>query len=417
MTIEPVHPKWMKKVRLPLALYLASQLLLAGCGTVTMRAGNGDVDVRNRDADQRPVMMGTAEEAKWDAVLARWIAHPKLSTCDAPGAVLLVDSPAGRYLKAAGVSSVDSGRAVQVGDRFQVGSNTKSFTVALALQLQEDGVLSMDDLLSRWLPGVAARIPNGNRVTLRQLAGSTSGIRDYADELMMPVIEKNDRAGLQKTYAPSELVDFALTTGAPDFEPGTGWKYSSTNFILLGMVVEVASGRSLSALFRERIFDALGMASSSYLEGSAAPGSIVNGYFTVPGQQRIDVTAWNATQGGAAGAIVSTAEDMARFAKGLMGGAIFRKRSTLDEMLSFTELAISQGGALMSGYGLGLISFRTTGFRAIGHAGQTPGFQTVWFVVPEADSRVVFLTNSGSCPAEFLPVLLPPDYFSVPKRP
>ncbi len=402
-----------ERARFHVLLCVSFGLLLTACAAPEVPVSQAARATASSPAAAAPIAMPAAQATKWDAVLGRWIANSKFSACDAPGGVLLVDSPAGRYLKAAGVSSVETQRPVSTGDVFEIGSNTKSFTVVLALQLQEAGLLGMDDLLSKWLPEMAARIPGGDRITLRQLAGNTSGIPDYANALMQPLIDANDRPGLMKAYTPAELVAFGLATGAPAFGPGESWQYSSTNFILLGMVVEAASGKSLAALYKARIFDVLGMSRTTYLEGSPAPGSIVDGYYTVSGKERINVTSWNATQAGAAGAILSTAEDMARYARGLMRGALFRERATLDSMQRLTELRAPLGGMLMKGYGLGLISFRTSGYQAIGHGGQTPGFQTVWFEVPQADTRVVFFANSGTCLADFLPIVLPPTIFGL----
>ena len=358
-----------------------------------------------------PTVAASPNQAAWNGVLSQWIAANS-QFCDAPGGVLLVDSPKGRYLKAAGAANLDDRRPVKADDRFEIGSNTKAFTVILALQLQEAGVLSMDDPLSKWLPKLAARIPNGDQVTLRQLAGNTSGIWDYADPLMQPVIDANDRAGLVKSYTPQELMELVIVKGKPDFEPGKGWRYSSTNFILLGMVVEAATGKSLAELYQTRIFDPLGMKNSSYLEKSPEPGAIVAGYYKTPNGKLTDMTEWNATQGGAAGAIVSTAEDMARFIAGLFGGKLFKNDKTLAEMLAFRELTMKEGGGVFAGYGLGLISFGAPGLpglHAYGHAGQTPGFQTIWFRLPEADTNVILLTNSGTCEVMALPLTLTAD--------
>jgi len=362
-----------------------------------------------------PSTINIANSAQWDQLLATWIEDAGDPTCDAPGGVLLVETADGRYLKAAGLTNPADGVPVEVDDRFEIGSNTKSFTVVLALQLQEAGALSMDDLLIDWLPDTTAQIPNGDQVTLRQLAGNTSGIWDYADPLMQPLIDNNDQEGMATSYTPDELINYAITNGTPDFAPGADWNYSSTNFILLGQVVEAASGQSLPDLYRQRIFDPLGMENSSYLTDSPAQGSIVSGYYTIPSGEQIDVTNWNTSQGGAAGAIVSTAEDMAAYAEGLFEGELFQNKTTLAEMLDFTPLSIDQGGGVIDGYGLGIMSYATAdnGFSAIGHGGQTPGFQSVWFYVPEADSLVIFLTNSGSCPADFLPFFLTPDILGL----
>jgi amidase len=395
---------------LPIAA-IAGSLLLTACVTPAPPTATPQWP-------QKPTRPTSVNEAAWDAVLSKWIA-PDNSECDAPGGVLLVDSPAGRYLKAAGVASLEDRRPLTVDDRLQIGSNTKAFTVILALQLQEAGVLSMDDPLSKWLPELAARIPNGagdgdhRTMTLRHLAGNTSGIWDYADPLMGPLVEDNDREGLARAYTPEELVEYAIANGKPDFAPGDGWHYSSTNFILLGMVVEAATGKSLSELYRERIFAPLGMESTSYLTGSPEQGSGVDGYYKVPGGDMANMTVWNATQAGAAGAIVSTAEDMARFVRGLFGGELFKSEATLDEMIALRELGFMEGGGVMAGYGLGLISFKTPGFAALGHAGQTPGFQSVWFWAPETETAFIFLTNSGSCRVMLLPSSLEPELFGA----
>ena len=163
-------------------------------------------------------------------------------TTHTPGLVLLVDTPDGRYLQAAGVSSLEDGTPMQTGDRLEIGSNTKSFVIVLLLQLQEQGVLSLDDPLSQWLPDWAEKIPNGDQMTLRQLAQHTSGIWDYGDPIIAEAA--NDPATLEQGYTPEELVQYALDNGTPDFAPGEEgmWKYSNTGYVLLGMVIEKATG-------------------------------------------------------------------------------------------------------------------------------------------------------------------------------
>jgi len=341
-----------------------------------------------------PVIDGSAS-------LSQWIGG---QICDATGGVLLIASPQGRYLDAAGVRGVDDSTPVKPSDRFEIGSNTKSFTVVLALQLQEEGKLSMDDALSEWLPQVTDRLPESAHVTLRQLAGNSSGIPDYADPLMQPLVDSNDQAGLARYWSPEELIDFALEQGPLDFEPGAGWAYSSTNFILLGMVVAKASGQTLDTLYARNIFEPLGMKDSRYHAGVPDRNSLVPGHYQVPGSGLKDMTGWNTSQGGAAGAIISTAEDMERYARGLMGGKLFNRPETLNEMLAMRELDMTTGGLFMSGYALGVFEYRTRGeARLVGHSGQTPGFQSAWAASPGQDIYIVFLTNSGSCPAALLP--------------
>lgn len=308
----------------------------------------------------------------------------------APGLVLLVDTPQGRYLKAAGVSSLDDGTPMQVDDRLEIGSNSKSFTIVVLMQLQEEGVLSIDDLLSDWLPELAAKIPNGDVITLRQLAAHSSGIWDYGD----PIIGEaaNNPEKLEQGYTPDELVQYAIENGAPDFAPGEGWKYSNTGYILLGMITEKASGQLLGDLYQKRIFDPLGLKTAVFIEGVPQPGEITTqGYWWKEDDgTRLNTTNWNVSQGWAAGGIAMTAEDLLTYAKALAAGDLFQDPDSLAQMLTFNDEATMVGGAP---FGLGLIDF-SNGYW--GHEGQTAGFQSLWYTNPDEQITVIGLTNSAA---------------------
>ncbi|MFN2173014.1 MAG: amidase family protein [Candidatus Promineifilaceae bacterium] len=307
----------------------------------------------------------------------------------APGLVLLVDTHDGRYLNAAGVSSLEEGTPMQVDDRLEIGSNSKSFTIAVLMQLQEEGLLSFDDRLGDWLPELAEQIPNGDQITLRQLAAHTSGIWDYGDPLIGAAAENPDL--LEVGYAPQELVQYAIENGAPEFDPGTNFKYSNTGYILLGMIAEKASGQSLGELYQERIFDPLGLETAVFIEGVPQEGDITTqGYWWLNDGTRLDTTNWNVSLGWAAGGIAMTAEELAAYAKALAAGELFQDPDTLAQMLSFNEQSLAFGGAP---FGLGLMDF---GNGYWGHEGQTAGFQSLWFTNPEEGITVVGLTNSAA---------------------
>ncbi len=403
----------------PLFMSLAACLIVAlaasACMPVRPMPADATAPAPTAAADEvgAAATAGGVDTARWDELLQKWIEDPEHIHCDAPGGVLLVDTPAGRYLKAAGVASKRDGRPMQTDDRMEIGSSTKSFTSVLALQLQEEGVLSLDDPLSKWLPDVAAQLPYGDQITLRQLANHTAGTWDYEKSLLSAAVEQQDWATLAQTYTPEDLVQYVIAHGTPDFAPGTDWKYSNTNYILLGMAIEAAAGKPLAELYQERIFDPLGMANTIYLLGSPKPGEVVAGYTTLSSGEQVEMTNWNASQGGAAGAIASTAEDMATYIEALINGKLFQNPESLTEMLDFKPLNLEKGMLFMTGYGLGLLRYYTPGYIAIGHAGQTPGYQTVWFVAPEAQTVIVFNTNSGSCGAELLPMTLKPEAFGL----
>jgi D-alanyl-D-alanine carboxypeptidase len=317
----------------------------------------------------------------------------------APGLVLYVKTPDGTYLNAAGVASLEDGTPMQGDDILEIGSNTKSMTIVLLMQLVEQGQISLDDPLSKWLPEQAAAFPNGDQITIRQMAQHTAGLWDYADDLI------GDGAGdpdaLVAAFTPEEMVQFAADNGTPYFAPGAEgqWKYSNTGYVLLGMIIEQITGQPIGELMQSRIFDPLGMETAVFLEGVPQPGQITTqGYFWPGDGERVNTTNWNASQGWAAGAAAMTAPDLATYGRALAAGELFQNVDTLNEMLTFYEPAqFGVGGP----YGLGLIDFAGDG-TVWGHGGQTLGFQSLWYVDPAQDIVVVGLSNSATYSANAL---------------
>jgi D-alanyl-D-alanine carboxypeptidase len=316
----------------------------------------------------------------------------------APGLVLLVDTPAGRYLNAAGVANLEDGTPMKIDDILQIGSNTKSMTIVLLMQLVEEGLLTLDDTLDQWLPEQAALFPNGDQMTLRQLAQHTAGLWDYGDGIIGSGV--SDPVLLETSYTPDELVQYAAENGTPYFAPGAEgkWQYSNTGYILLGMIIEKVSGQSLSELYQTRIFDPLGMESAVLIEGVPQPGEITSHGYWFENGESVDTTNWNASQGWAAGAVAMNAADLATYAHRLAMGDLFQNPDTLAEMLSFDPSAKFGVGAP---YGLGLLDVAGDG-TVWGHGGQTLGFQSLWFTDPADGIVVVGLTNSASYSANNL---------------
>jgi len=309
----------------------------------------------------------------------------------APGGVLLVDLPDGRFLGAAGSADLATNRMVDPADAFEIGSITKLFTAAILLQLHEEDVLSLDDSLSMWLPELAASIPNGEAMTLRQLASHTAGLNEYERDLYPLPQLITDQTLRERGFAPEEIVQWVAANKPSLFAPGTpgGWQYSNTGYILLGMVLEAATGESLDDLYVQRIFEPLGLESGMLLEGVPQDGQIVRGYNAMNGDYA-DMTRWNASGAWAAGALAMNAADLAEFAHALIDGLLFQNNETLDLMTNFVSTGQDRG---FIGYGLGLAQLQD---GAWGHAGGTPGFGSSLVIDPERETVVIFLGNSGS---------------------
>ncbi len=311
----------------------------------------------------------------------------------APGLVLYVKTPDGTYLNAAGVTSLEDGTPIQPDDILEIGSNTKSMTVVLLMQLVEQGLISLDDPLSKWLPEQAAALPNGDQITIRQMAQHTAGLWDYGDELIGAGV--GDPDALEAAFTPEEMVQFAADNGTPYFAPGEEgqWHYSNTGYVMLGMIIEQITGQKIGDLMQTRIFDPLGLESAVFLEGVPEPGQITTqGYWWNEDGERVNTTNWNASQGWAAGAAAMTATDLATYGQALAAGELFQNADTLNEMLTFDP---SARFGVLGPYGLGLIDFAGDG-TMWGHGGQTLGFQSLWYVEPAKDIVVVGLTNSAS---------------------
>jgi D-alanyl-D-alanine carboxypeptidase len=259
------------------------------------------------------------------------------------------------------------------------------------MQLVEEGILNLDDTLDQWLPEQAAIVPNSDQITIRQMAMHTAGIHDYEEGIITQGLA--DPAKLQAGYTPAEIVQFAMDEGGPDFSPGEEgqWKYSNTGYILLGMLIEAATGESLGELLQAHIFDPLALESAVLIEGVPQEGEITTkGYKWTEEGERLDTSNWNGSQGWAAGSVAMTAEDLATYGQALAAGKFFQDPGTLTEMLTFNPDALSSGFP----YAMGLADFVGDG-TVWGHAGATPGFQSLWYTDPEDGIMVVGLTNSG----------------------
>ena len=312
----------------------------------------------------------------------------------APGAVVSVHGPGWRYVKAAGRADPDTGAPVDCQQPFQIGSNTKMMTAVVILQLQEEGRLAIDDPLSRHLPGIAARLPNGEAITLRHLAQHRSGVFSYTDNAPdgtpgLMEAGMTDRDALRRPLDPLAAMDFVIDHGKPLFAPGeTGqWGYSNSGYFLLGLVIERIEGRAIDKSFEERIFTPLGM-DRTYLWNAAPRKAFGLSRSWLKSPFDYETTDWNLSQGWAAGAVISTPGDMHRFIEALVAGKLFKSPQTLALM----QQTVPTGRPTELGYGIGLKQLAP---GLWGHGGQTLGYLSSIGAFSEADISYVAWASSS----------------------
>jgi D-alanyl-D-alanine carboxypeptidase len=267
----------------------------------------------------------------------------------------------------AGVTDLDSRQPVNPTGWFRMGSVTKTYTAAAVLRLVGAGRLALEDTVERWLPGM---IPGGERIVVRQLLNHTSGLYNYTDDLGEPAEILRDR---YLHWAPERAIGMAIAH-EPLFEPGTEWSYSNTNYVLLGLVIEAASGSEYREVVRTEVLEPLGLR-QTLLPGDevSLPEPHAHGYLSVDGSL-VDLADLNASQAWAAGEMVATAADINRFFAGLLGGKLLGA-AELAAMLTTAD-----NGGPDRGYGLGL-GRRDLGDGTVvwGHNGGIFGYLTSSF--------------------------------------
>jgi CubicO group peptidase (beta-lactamase class C family) len=306
------------------------------------------------------------------------------------------------FSKGYGRSNLELAAPVTATTVFRIGSLTKQFTAAGILLLAEHGKLKIDDKLSLYLPN----FPRANEVTLRDLLNHTSGIHNFTEG---PMIDEISTRGATVQQLVAGIAD---QSPLYDFDPGNGWWYSNSNYALLGAVIEKASGESWATFMQKEIFDKLGMADTAADDASDVVRGRATGYKLmggVPGKFRnADFTDMSVPY--AAGALRSTANDMARWNAALFGGKLL-KPSSLKEMLAPGRLrngaenqtAIAWPGGKASSppagfvpgsYAFGLDHHSENGRSVIGHAGSIAGFDAVMQTYVDKDLTIIVLSNT-----------------------
>jgi len=279
--------------------------------------------------------------------------------------------------KGYGLANVELNVPATAGTVYQLASVTKTFTATAVMMLVKDGTLSLDDKITERLPDLPGAWKD---VTVRHLLNHTSGIKSYTS-----IEEFHKSPG--KDYAPRELID--LVAKEPlEFPPGEKWNYSNTGYVLLGMLIEKVSGRSYGEFMAERVFKPLGMGHTRANDLRAVVPNRAQGYHW-DGKVLKNGEYVSPTQPFAAGMLISTVEDLTKWAAAVTGHALL-DGPTVERMWAPTRLK----GGKEAEYGFGWGVSKVNGRRQIAHGGGIPGFATQFSLFPDDGLAVIVLTNA-----------------------
>jgi D-alanyl-D-alanine carboxypeptidase len=308
-----------------------------------------------------------------------------------PGAIALERHDGKESHAASGVADLATQEPISAGDRYRIGSITKGFVSTVLLQLVAERRLSLDDTVEQWLPGV---VPNGAAITVRELMNHTSGLYDYVDAPFYLGLLRDPL----KTWRPLELVGLAVAH-PPVFAPGTSWGYSNTNYVLLGLIVAAVQKRPASLQMASpaievyrRIVGPLGLRHTSFpltdpdIRGPHAHGYLIDAPPEWGLPAILDTTRLNPSMAWAAGAIVSTLDDVADFHRALFTGRLLDPEQQ-------RELQTTVVAAPDVGYGLGVFKLQTPCGTAWGHDGGMPTGVTISLTSPDGSHQAGLMAN------------------------
>jgi D-alanyl-D-alanine carboxypeptidase len=302
-----------------------------------------------------------------------------MTAANVPGAIIGVWGPDGSYVRAFGVADKATGAPMKTDFYHRIGSQTKTFTATGVLQLADQGKVGLDDPIAKYIEGV----PDGDKITLLQLLRMQSGLFNYSES---PAFQQALFADPRTPFSPQELLGFAFAE--PNvFPPGEGFLYCNTNYVLLGLVVEKVGGQPLHDYIRDHILTPLGMSHTSFPTTNAFPNPHAQGYTvqTADGKETT-ATDWDPSWGWAAGAMISTLDDMHIWAPALATGKLLSPEMQAQRL----QTVGAPGLPPQDGYGLGI--FNLGGW--IGHNGSLPGYQTVSVYLPQTQTTMVIMINT-----------------------
>jgi D-alanyl-D-alanine carboxypeptidase len=294
------------------------------------------------------------------------------------GVISLVRRGGRTFVHRAGVADLDADRPWRPFDHMRLASTSKAFSGAVALTLARRGRLDLDDTIGERLPALP---PAWRAVTLGQALQHTSGLPDFTTSAGY---QADLGANLLRRFTPRELIGYVA--GDPlRFRPGSAYRYSNTDNVVVALMAEAVTGRSYERLLRSRVYAALGLSETSLPQGARLPRPFAHGYILEPGQPPEDVSEAIGMSGvWASGGMVSTPTELGRFMRGYVGGSLFGP-SLQRRQRRWVPGSSEPIGPGSNSAGLGLFRYRVGCGTVYGHTGNYPGYTQ--FAAASADGR------------------------------
>jgi len=373
-----------------LSKILHSRLIVLFVGLIVLNISlfitQSSYGLSSLDTSHTTVKAKVQKSSSADTQLAKKVdkvAHEVLKSTGVPSAsVAVVQHGQIVYVQAYGAAKLDPHVKANPTMRYAIGSISKQFTAATILLLEQEGKISLDDHVSKWLPSLT----KANEVTIRELLSHTSGYQDFWPQDYVPPM-------MRKSIKPQEILN-RWAKRPLDFEPGTRWQYSNTNFVIAGQIVEKITHEPFFKYLHEHILNPLDMKSAVNFDKGKLTKNGPTGYTRYalgplrPAPQ--EGSGWMA----GAGELAMTPRDLAKWDISIIDESLLSPKSY--KQLE-TEVRLKSG--VGTGYGLGVEVGMMNGHRMISHSGEVSGFTAENVVFPDDSAAVVVLTNQDAASA------------------
>ncbi len=308
-----------------------------------------------------------------------------------PGAILGIKTPSDTWLLAAGIADIASAKLMNADMQVLLASVSKPLTSVLTMKLIEEKILSLDDTVEKWLPGL---IPQGDQMTIKMLLNHSAGVFDITDTVSF---WEELYANPSREWTIEEILSRSVPN-TPVFSPGTAYGYSNTGYYLLGMTMEAATGETVADLFQQKIAEPAQLMRTSLSRQGTLEEPCANGYTWLFTTEAItDIANWNFSWDWTAGAGVSTAEDMLHFGDKLFNGEILQTE-TVELMTSLESFAPES----TTGLGIFVLPADASGnifeTKLLGHGGANPGVATQWYHFQDYGTTIFVAVNRNDIP-------------------